>query len=125
MPRPPWVSLGLVGVYAALLVFSFFDSVIPTGAAASFAAAERRDRGKISAFSAFVFVGPADRGGPLSFFRSLVAQPFLAVLLLHIFSGASIPKSPNANTNCCSTNSVNPSRNARFSSSASDKIWCL
>jgi len=59
----------------------------------------------------------ADRGGP--FFFTLRAPA------LHIFSGASIPKSPNANTNCLSTNSVNPSSNARFFSSASDKIWCL
>jgi len=40
----------------------------------------------------------------------------------YIFSGASIPNKPNASTNCRSTNSVNPNKNARFSASSSDKI---
>jgi hypothetical protein len=40
----------------------------------------------------------------------------------YIFSGASIPINPNAFTNCASTNSVNANKNARFCSSASDKI---
>src|SRR6266446_699759 len=48
-----------------------------------------------------------------------------AMLRLYIFSGASIPVSDSARTNCASTNSVKPSKNARFCSSASDKIWCL
>ena len=43
----------------------------------------------------------------------------------YIFSGASIPIKSNARTSRASTNSVNPNKNARFCSSASDNIWCL
>ena len=43
----------------------------------------------------------------------------------YIFSGAVIPSSDSARTNCASTNSVSRSRKARFCSSASDRMWCL
>jgi hypothetical protein len=40
----------------------------------------------------------------------------------YIFSGASIPNKSSALTSCVSTSSVIRSRNARFCSSASDKM---
>ena len=43
----------------------------------------------------------------------------------HIFSGASIPSNSSTRTNSRSTISVIASKNARFSASPSDKIWCL
>ncbi len=43
----------------------------------------------------------------------------------HIFSGVSIPINRKLCTNRRSTNSVTLNKNARFTSSVSDKMWCL
>jgi hypothetical protein len=45
--------------------------------------------------------------------------------LSYIFSGASIPSNPSVSTKRASTNSVRRSRNARFCSSGSVRMWCL
>ena len=99
------------------MVFLLY-SVIPTGAAGFFFRAEfwRASRG---------VEGPRQDQNLIIYFvrrAGRCCRATLAFAAPYIFSGASIPNNPNATTNCRSTNSVNPNKNARFSSSASDKI---
>ena len=68
-----------------------------------------------------------DPNWPLKSVKCIVQSDELPVVArsAYIFSGASIPSKSRARTSCASTSSVNCNRNARFCSSASDRMWCL